>query len=187
MKFLATVAIMLGFVLNANAVGQSSNASITGKANVAAQVGVTAGTSLDFKNVTPGIVKTIGFTGNVLAGITTTGETSGHFTITKGTNTQVDLTFTTLPTALAGIAATATAGKTLPIVFTAQLSKGAATVHSISSPVQGTNVVVASASTTGPYYATDEFQLDLGGSVTPAGTQTAGDYESTITLTATYN
>jgi len=187
MRFLATLAIMLVFVMSANAAGQSSNANILGKANVAAQVAVSAGTPLDFKNVTPGIVKTIGFTENVTAGTVTGSETTGHFTITKGVNTQVTLAFTALPTTLNGIATTATEGKTLPVAFTAQLFKAATAVHPIAAPAQGNTVVVLNASTTAPYYAAASFQLDLGGTVTPDGAQTAGDYESTITLTATYN
>ena len=186
MKFLATIAIMLGFVLNANAAGQTASGNILGKANVAAQVAVTGGTPLDFKNITPGVPKTIGFTNNVTAGTVTGSETTGHFTITKGVNTQVTLSFTTLPTTLAGKAGGTAVGESLPIAYTAQLSKNS-DIHSIAPPVQGNTVPVSNILTTIPFYAAADFQLDLGGTVSPISTQVAGDYESTITLTATYN
>jgi hypothetical protein len=173
--------MVLGFAVGAKA-QQSSNATIAGKAKVAAQVAVAKVTDLDFKNVTPGVVKTIGFTNNVTAGIANTGETTGQWTITKSENTQVTLAFTTLPIALDG-----PSSATLPITYTAQLSKASTTVHPISAPAQGNTVIVANSSTTQPYYATDSFQLDLGGSVTPAANQTSGDYSANIVLTATYN
>jgi hypothetical protein len=56
---------------------------------------------LDFKNVTPGVAKTIGLTNNVAAGIATGEETTGVFTVNKGADTQVTLGFD-LPTILIG-------------------------------------------------------------------------------------
>ena len=184
MKFLAAIGIMMGFAPSTFA-QQSDDATIQGVAAVTAQVVVTAGTSLDFKNVTPGVAKTIGFTENVTAGTTTGSETTGHFTITKGANTQVTLEFTTLPTTLAGTGGAL--GETLPITYTAQLYKLATAVHPIAAPAEGNTVPVINASTTAPYYATSSFQLDLGGTVSPINAQVAGTYQSDITLTATYN
>jgi len=187
-KFFAALMVMMGFAMSTKAVDpQSANANIVGKASVAAQVTVAKVTDLNFMNVAPGVVKTINFSSAVTAGTANGGETKGQFVITKSANTQVTLDFTTLPTSLAGKTGTDTETKTLPISYTAQLFKTATAVHPIAAPEEGNTVPVVNASTTAPYYATDAFQLDLGGTVTPATNQTAGDYESTITLTATYN
>ena len=183
MKFFAVLALT-GFASSAFA-QQSDDATITGVAAVTAQVVVTAGTPLDFNNVTPGVAKTINFVETVTAGTATGSETTGHFTITKGANTQVTLAFTTLPTTLAGTGGAS--GETLPISYTAQLFKAATTAHPIAAPAQGNTVPVINASTTAPYYATNAFQLDLGGTVSPVNAQVAGTYQSDITLTATYN
>jgi hypothetical protein len=180
-KFFAALVIMMGFTMGAMA-QQNANAVIAGKANVAAQVAVAKVTDLDFKNVTPGVDKTINFVSVVTAGIATGFESTGQWTITKGANTQVTLAFTTLPTTLAGPSAA-----TLPIAYTAQLSKAATVAHPISTPIEGNTVSVANSSTTQPYYATDAFQLDLGGTVSPGAAQTSGAYTADITLTATYN
>lgn len=187
MKFLFALALMMGFGLSAFAqvTPQSDNADIKGLANVVAQVAVTKFSDLDFKNVAPGVVKTINFVNTVTAGTTNGGETTGRFDITKGANTQVTLEFTALPTSLDGTGGAS--GNTLPISYTTQLFKESTTAHPIAPPAQGNTVIVQNSSTTAPYYATDAFQLDLGGTVTPATTQVAGAYEGVITLTATYN
>lgn len=185
-NFFTVLTILIGFAVNTMGQGQSANANITGKANVAAQVTVTKVTDLDFKNVTPGVQKTINLLGVVTAGTITGGETQGQWTITKGTKTRVTLAFTVLPTALAGIVSTPTDGKTLPIAYTAQLSKSGIDAYAIPAPSQG-NTVDVSQALAPDYYNTDTFQLDLGGTVSPVTNQTAGDYASTITLTATYN
>jgi len=180
MRFFAAIGIMMGFASSTFA-EQFADATINGTASVAAQVAVTAGTPLDFKNVTPGVAKTINFINGVTAGTITGSETTGHFFISKGANTQVTLEFTTLPTALVGTSST------LLIAYTAQLFKASTTPHPISNPTEGDKVTVSNALTTAPYYATDAFQLDLGGTVSPVDAQVAGTYQSEITLTATYN
>lgn len=185
MKMMAVMAVMMGFAFSA--MGQQSHyADIVGTASVTAQVSVAKGSDLDFKNVTPGVAKTIDFTNTVTAGTPTTGEKTGRFDITKGANTQITLAFTTLPTDLAGTGDAI--NEELSIEYTAQLFKdGEIAPHPIATPAQGNTVVVQNSSTTAPYYAASSFQLDLGGTVSPDEAQKAGTYSGTITLTATYN
>ena len=185
MKMFAAIALAMGFVSGAMAQGQSKAATIVGKAIVSTQVEVTAGTPLDFKNVAPGVTKTIIFNGSVTAGTATTGETAGHFFITKGVNTNVTLNFTALPNKLVGI--NDAAGEFLDITYTAQIYKSTLTAYSLGTPTAASSFSIENSGSTAPYYATDVFQLDLGGSVSPLSTQLAGDYQSDITLTATYN
>ena len=179
--YFAALVIMTGFATSAVA-QQSDDAFITPKAIVTAQVAVTAGTSLEFKNVTPGVDKTINFAGNVTAGTATGSETAGHFTITKGANTQVTLGLSDLTVDLAGKAGDPNASSTLPITYTHRLT-GLASDYTITTPAS----FVLSQALAPDYYAASTFTLDLGGTVSPINAQAAGEYSTTITLTATYN
>lgn len=151
--------------------------TIQATASVTSPVTVAVGTALDFKTIMPGVVKTIGFSNNVTAGGFVTGETSGHFTIGKGAKTSVQLSLTA-PNTLTGAEGTTP----IPITYTYQLSGQGAV-----APITETTFNVANSDPTTAYWTATGFSFDLGGTVTPAATQTAGTYSATITLVATYN
>jgi hypothetical protein len=183
-KIFVAFVMVLGFAVGAKAqVGQSAHSDVTGHAVVATQVTVATTKNLEFKNVTPGVAKTIDLTGNVSAGVANGGESIGQWTVTKGESTQVALTFSA-PSSLAGKVGGTAVGKTLPITYTAQLSGAASAINITSSIASGYTVSNAAAAA---YYALGSFNVDLGGTVSPDSNQTAGEYESNITLTATYN
>ncbi|HRZ48385.1 MAG TPA: DUF4402 domain-containing protein [Bacteroidales bacterium] len=189
MKFLAALAIMMGFGFSAMAQAQSDNDNIAAKAEVVAQVNVTKVLDLQFGIVTPGVNKSISTTGSVLAGTAGTStyagtEQKGHFTVTKGANTYLTLALT-LPANLTYLT------NNLPINF-ADVSSTQLGLLQIS----GANDVPFTPSATplnltsgaySAYFTATSFDVFLGGTVAPAASQVAGDYTGTITLTATYN
>jgi hypothetical protein len=175
--YFAIAVLATGFLSSGTtfAADNTASANIQAAANVTAAVTVTAGTSLDFKTIMPGVTKTIGLTDNVTAGGVVTGETSGHFAITKGANTQVQLTLSA-PATLTG------PGTAIPITYTYQLSGETAV-----APIAAFPFTVANSGATADYWSATGFAFDLGGTVVPAATQTSGSYAGTVTLTATYN
>ncbi len=189
MSFFATLTIILTSAVNIFAQTNTANAPISATANVAAAVTVAKEVDLVFGNVVPGLTKTVGNDGALLAG-TAGGTTAneGRFIVTKGINTQVTLGFGTLPSTLL-ITGGGTA--TLPINFTdpstgvqlAKVSDG--TNNAPFTPSSG--IVVANASPTTFAYAASTFKVHIGGTVVPTANQLTGTYSGTITLTATYN
>ena len=183
-KFFATLTIVLGLAVTTFG-QQNASATITGLANVATQVTVAGGGSLEFGNVTPGNVKSVSNAGVVGPGIIGgTTEAAGKFTVSKGVNTQVTLAFT-LPSNLTSGSAT------LPISFAdfgtnkcARIAKASQTdIH--FTPSAG--ITAANLGATAWAFASNSFDVYIGGTVTPGGAQTAGAYTGNITLTATYN
>lgn len=184
MKLFAAIVIMLGIVSTTFG-QQSSNATITGLANVAAQVNVTGNGSLEFGNVTPGNTKTISNGGIVAAGtIGGTTETEGKFIVTKGANSQVTLSFA-LPSSLTSGTAT------LPINFNDYSTNKCGRIGYTSQtdvPFTPTSpITAANSGATAWVFAATTFDVHIGGTVIPATNQTAGAYTGNITLTATYN
>lgn len=180
MRFFAALAVMMGFAMSANA-----QTIIKAKAEVVAAVTVTAGTPLDFKNVAPGVTKTIDLNNTVAPATTATGgETTGYWTITKGAKTQVTVSINTAanPDLISG-------SNKLPIAYTGQLRIGeAAASDKVVFPIADfANTPTASNVAGGAFFNASTFDVDLGGTVTPTGTQASGSYSADITLTATYN
>ena len=187
-KLFATLTIILTSAINIFAQTNTANAPISATANVAAAVTVAKDVDLVFGNVVPGLTKTVGNDGNLLAG--TAGGTvanEGRFIVTKGINTQVTLGFGTLPSTLLLSGGTAT----LAINFTdpssgvqlAKVSDGTSNVP--FTPASG--IVIANSSPTLFAYAASTFKVHIGGTVVPTASQLTGTYSGTITLTATYN
>lgn len=180
--FLALV-VMAGFLSTGTVFGadNTDSKSINAQANVTAAVTVTAGTPLDFKTIMPGVNKTINFIEGVTAGGTVGEESTGHFTINKGANTQVLLALSA-PATLTG-PATSTP---IQITYTHQIS-GLAGVD----PFEITTPTSFSVANTGlvlsEYWKATSFKFDLGGTIKPTATQLSGAYTTSITLTATYN
>jgi len=185
-KIFVAFVMVLGFAVGAKA---QVTGAIEGKAKVASAIQITDTKNLDFDIVTAGHNKTVGFADDVTAGIASTGEKTGHFTIKKSANTSVTLKFTLLPDLLlTTVASGHTSNQKIGITYSAQLSDNTETTP--PTPVNfptGAPLNVANSSSTIPFFATDEFQVDLGGTVTVLGTQEAGDYKESIVLTATYN
>jgi hypothetical protein len=180
-KFLAALAIMMGFGFSAMA-QYTDNASITGKATVIQGINVTDITDLDFGWVSPGLAKTIGLTNNASGGQVGIGnQTTGVFTVSAMASSNVQIQFTALPTILSD--------------GTNNLTIGAYTAgYGIATPFAGTTFDPA----TGTQVAAGSFPNNtisnenaiyvfIGGTVTPTPLQTSGFYTGTITLTATYN
>lgn len=191
-KLFAALAIVLGFAVNAMA-QQSDNGQIQAAAEISAQVNVTALQDLIFGVVTPGVTKTIKTDGTVATGAlagtgaTVGAEKAGKFSVTKGANTQVVLSFGTLPTNLSD------GTNNLPINFVTVGSNilaklGANTGGQTDlSFVPATGVTTANTGATAEYFAGSDFFVYIGGTVVPASTQVAGVYTGNIILTATYN
>lgn len=186
MKFFAALVIMMGFTMSAMA-QKTANAKINGNATVTAGVTVAKGLDLEFKNVVPGVPKTIDLKNYVSAGTATGGETTGYWTITKGANTQVTIGINTAAvTFLSGIV---TATNHLPIgSYTGRLRIGTAgTPTSEKAITDFASTSTTNVDGTDPFFAASSFYVDLGATVTPATDQAAGSYTAEYTLTATYN
>jgi len=183
-KLFASLTIILGLAITTFG-QQNASATITGLANVATQVTVAGGGSLEFGNVTPGNVKTVSNSGVVGPGIIGgTTEAAGKFTVSKGVNTQVTLAFT-LPSNLTSGSAN------LPISFADYSSTKCARIAKTSQTdvpfTPSAGITVANLGSTVWAFASNSFDVYIGGTVTPDGAQTAGAYTGNITLTATYN
>jgi hypothetical protein len=168
---------------------QGSNDVIAAKATVVQPVAVEGTKDLVFGNVTPGNVKTVSFIG--VPSLATGGEGAGEFAITKGGNTEVLVNFD-LPTQL--ITGTIEEpGNTMPIAFETtdarfSNSENAAALgddHLVFNP--NTPITLVNASSTAPYFTSSAFWVYLGGKVTPANSQAAGEYQADVKLTVTYN
>jgi hypothetical protein len=163
---------------------QGSNDAISAKATVVQPVAVEGTKDLIFGNVTPGNVKTISSIG--VPSLATGGEQAGEFAITKGSNTEVIVAFT-LPTVLSF------GQLTLPIAFEttdARFSNSESAAangldHLVFNP--NTNQTLGNTGSSAPFFGTNAFWVYLGGKVTPAVSQAAGDYAADVTLTVTYN
>jgi hypothetical protein len=142
---------------------QAQSATIQATATVLSAITVT-GTDLQFGSVTPGVNKTIAITDGG----------AGLFTVTKAAATSVALTFT-LPAILTGPAAA-----TMPIGSwtggwnnTANNAAGATTFTPSAVPATvpsgGANLWVW-----------------VGGTVSPAGAQTAGAYTGSVSMQVVY-
>jgi len=182
-KIMAAMAVMMGFAFNA--MGQATNtanSTFSGKAVVAAAVSVTKGADLDFKNVTPGVNKTIAAkkdaASRVTAGTATGGEAQGYFNITKGADTSMRLTFT-LP-------GTLESGTNTLTIDTYKYSIFATSATDDADIANGGTVDITSADFSNAYQASS-FECHIGATVKPTASQVAGSYSGTITLSATYN
>ena len=155
--------IMTGLTTVAFAQGQSDNASIGADATVIAQLDVTAGSSLNFGNVTPGVSSSVAY------------GSGGSFSITGGGGASIDLDFT-LPANL-------TLGtNNLPISFSTTDAN-----WEDGNTSSGSNEFDPNAGTTITFPADGDMTVFIGGTVNPGAGQVAGTYTGNIVLTATYN
>lgn len=155
-------AVVAVFGATSAAAQNTDNDDIAVTATVETALSVTGVTDLAFGSVFPGFGRTI------LA----TAPASGEFQIAGGNSGGVDLTFT-LPATLSdgGV-------NTMPVSFTAAAGDDRATAGNFDPAVLHQGTLDATSGLLNVY---------LGGTVTAAPTQVAGNYSATVTLTATYN
>jgi len=142
---------------------QAQNATIQATATVLSAITVT-GTDLAFGSVTPGVNKTIAITD---AG-------AGVFTVTKAAATSVALTFT-LPAILTGPAAA-----TMPI------GSWTGGWNNTANNAAGATTFTPSAVPTTVPSGGANLWVWVGGTVSPAGAQTAGGYTGSVSMQVVY-
>jgi spore coat protein U-like protein len=178
-------------LVSSSAFAQSTaNASASASARVIEPVTVTKADTLNFGNVAPSITKVIGVDGTVLVGTVSGGEMSAKFDITKGQNVPLFLGLS-LPSALVD------GSNSLPISFSDEASTKLGDFTNFDAANCSTAEVITPATSSTWFdvqgtpqacaYRSKEFQVRIGGRVSPASSQAAGLYSGTITLTATYN
>ena len=186
MKLFAAFTILLGFSMTGFSQVQNASNTIAANATVVGAIAVAATQSLEFGNLSVSGAKTIDLAGVASGGVTGGLERQGVFTVTKGANTSVDLSYTTIPSALP---LTGGSTETLPITYTSSWT-------SINTPgtggVGGAAVNVTQGATTIVPQGTPAaiIYVHLGGTVTPGfggATTPAGSYASTVTLKAEFN
>ncbi len=170
--------------------GQGDDGKIKATANVVAAIEVSGQKDLVFGNVTPGNDKSVSSIGEITQGVTTGGEQAGRFYVTKGANTEVLVDFS-LPDNL--INTTGSGNEELEIVFAAtdarfstdesDNSNGANHISFNPSEVQ----TLENEGATAAYFSASNFRVYIGATVKPNINQVAGDYETDIDLTVTYN
>ncbi|MGD9522886.1 MAG: DUF4402 domain-containing protein [Gemmatimonadales bacterium] len=159
MRFPMLAAAML---LGAGAVSAQS-ASITARANVFTPLVVTGAQDLDFQNVFPGAAKTVGVAA----------PSAGRFDITGQANAPVSLTFA-LPTNLTN------GGNTLPI------GSWTGCRNATNTATACTTLTPSATATNASFGAAGTMFVFVGGTVTPAPSQSAGVYTGTVQLTVAY-
>ena len=142
---------------------QAQSATIQATATVLSAITVT-GTDLAFGSVTPGVNKTIAITDGG----------AGLFTVTKAAGTSVALTFT-LPATLTGPAAA-----TMPI------GSWTGGWNNTANNAAGATTFTPSAAATNVPSGGANLWVWVGGTVSPAGAQTAGGYTGSVSMQVVY-
>lgn len=176
LKIFAALIMMIGFAMTT--VGQTA---ISATATVVETVSIGTTTNLVFGNLTANTAKTVDNNDNMLQGSANGGPSvqTGTWTVNKGANTEVNLTFT--------LAGTLTGGGAPMLVSYAPYS---GTILGAIGTVNWTPAQVSINVTSLGFpteYAATSFIVHVGGTVTAAVDQVVGDYTGTQTLTAVYN
>jgi hypothetical protein len=163
MRIATRVSAVLATLFSLATTAQAQSANIQALATVYQPITVTGARSLDFGNVFPGVAKAIAVAA----------ATSGRFDLTGQASGNVNVSFT-LPTDLIS------AGNLLPI----------GTWTGCTSPTNTTAGCTAftpsGAATASGFSGAGALFVFVGGTVTPAPNQAAGNYAGTVTLTAAY-
>lgn len=154
----------------------SDNGTISVTGTVIEALNVEGEEDLVFGNIVSGEDKTVAVNGNVTEGsVIDDTEQAGRFRIGGPSGFSILLEFTTLPSAMDGIGEAS--GNSLPVsyvsVFNTESNTDGATPLSVT---EGTETTLVGG----------ELFVFLGGTVSPALEQTTGDYETQVTLTATF-
>src|SRR6056297_112540 len=184
------ISLITLFALNGVSLAQQSdNASASASADVLTAVDVNKNTDLVFGNVSPGNVKTISVESSVIDGIAGGDtESAAQFTVSKGANSEVILSFD-LPMNL-------TSGSNNLAIDFSDASDTKLTRLTTSEASDGDNsqdftpasdFVTLTSADHSSYFSATEFYVWLGGTVKPTNDQPQGEYVGEITLTATYN
>ena len=185
MKFFAAITVMLGFsAIGFGQTPQNASNSIAANATVVGSIAVGGTQTLEFGNLSVDGYKTISLAGVASGAVTGGTERQGYYTITKGANTSVDLSFTSIPTVL-----TITGGGTneLPITYLSTWGTSSSTgIGGVSVNVtQNATTIVPQGTAAGTIY------VHLAGTVTPdtqsANPTIAGSYTANVTLKAEFN
>jgi len=192
MKNLKIGFISIVTIISLNSVSfaqQSDNATASASADVLTAVDVNKNTDLVFGNVSPGNTKTISVGSSVINGIAGGDtETAAQFTVSKGSNSEVILSFD-LPSNLTS------GSNNLSIDFNddsdTKLSRLTTTEGSDGENQEdfspGSDFVTLTSADYMSYFSAAKFYVWLGGTVNPSNDQPQGEYTGEITLTATYN
>lgn len=164
MRKLALTALAAAVVALPNAVsaqGPNQNATMTVNAQVLGPLDVTVAQALDFGSVLPGVTYTVNSDDVANAGI---------FAVTGAGAAQVELDFGTLPANLSD------GTNTIPVTWNAGYGAAATAQDNSFAPAAG--------ATTG--LVSNQLFVFLGGEITPAPNQVAGNYDADVTLTVSY-
>ena len=163
----AGAALMLaGAMTTAQAQATPATASITATAEVQQALTASPVQDLDFGATFGGIARTVN----------PTDVTSGEVALQGASDAEVTVTFTTLPATLTG------PGTAIPLTHGAT----AAAYSAAGTRAGATTFDPSAGSTTRLSNTTGLLSIYLGGTVTPAASQTAGTYSSTVNLSAAY-
>lgn len=163
MRTVTRVSAVVAALFSLATAAQAQSANINALATVYTPITVSGNRALDFGTVFPGVAKTIAVAA----------ATSGQFQLGGQASGNVNLTFT-LPTNLINGA------NNLPI----------GTWTGCTSPTNTTAGCTAftpsGSATASAFSAAGALWVFVGGTVTPAAAQAAGNYTGTVTLTAAY-
>ena len=176
--FKTILAAVLFLTVSNSLMAQAASDDITATATVITVVTVTGAGNLTFGSVTPGEAETV----------ETDDERAGLFKLFTNTDIQIKFTLPTTLTALDGQAAVA--GASLPISFgdnMALLKTADGLNEHAFNPANAIDINYGTVSTRPFLMADEDFELYIGGTVTPSAGQLAGAYEGTITVSAEYN
>jgi hypothetical protein len=192
LKLFASIIIMLGFSITSfgqNPTPQTADNTIHSNATVVGAIAVGNVQDLDFGNLSVSDYKTINLDNSAVGGVTGGLEKHGIFSITKGANTSVDFSFTTLEAELTN---TVTPTNKLPVTdwtgsWNADGTSGL-TAGSIEFTPSSSGTFNVPQNTAAPV-----IYVHIGGTVTPDISNATtpltvpGVYQGTITLSATFN
>ncbi len=166
-KSVAVAALLaLPLALPSFAQAQSSvTESVNATATILAGLEIRPDTDLAFGELVPGVARTV-FNSDADA---------AQFVVAGAPGATVNLVFTALPTSLAG-----PGGATLPVAFSSSAAGFGPASRTVAQSFDPGSAQVASMGT-GTLY------IMLGGTASPAPTQTAGSYSGTVTLQVSYS
>jgi len=147
---------------------------LTASANVDASISSSVDQALDFGTVTL----------NSSPSISPNDGDAGRFLIT-GNGGTVDLEFTNLPSQLDGLGSAS--GSNIPISFSSSSAAWGEESNSATNVFDPNSNNVETTSVNLYDASNGEIYVFIGGTLTVAQNQRAGNYEGTITLTASYN